>query len=394
VTAEQPQDALAAPEPPVAAEPTPGADHGSTTGGDGPRTSVHHGGLDLVGSRPLVLRNPAVWLPLGIGDRVIVRPGDVVESGAPLAERVRDPSLRSVSGPGRRRGGGAAKASGTGSKASRAGEATDGPAGPPSGPVRHSGDWHAPADGEAGELIADLGSGWRMATGTASEVLEAPAAGTIKAVRPGMGIELVASGPAIPGVGVAGGLTHGRLELAGAMDASPNSTAIDVGRAGSILVVASRIDAESLTRARAMGVRGVIVAGLSEKDLRDLAASDSRQRASLHRPPPFAVLVLDGAVRRPISAAVMAVLAAAAGHEVAIVPDPPCLLLGPGVRVPSVDGRTVRVLHGPAAGREGRWVGPAGSRRFRSGIHLDAGYVQFASESPVVVPLANLERYS
>ncbi len=233
-----------------------------------------------------------------------------------------------------------------------------------------------------------------MASGTASEVLEAPAAGTIKAVRPGMGIELVASGPAIPGVGVAGGLTRGRLELAGAMDASPNTTAIDVGRAGSILVVASRIDAESLTRARAMGVRGVIVAGLSEKDLRDLAASDSRQRASLHRPPPFAVLVLDGAVRRPISAAVMAVLAAAAGHEVAIVPDPPCLLLGPGVRVPSVDGRTVRVLHGPAAGREGRWVGPAGSRRFRSGIHLDAGYVQFASESPVVVPLANLERYS
>jgi hypothetical protein len=371
----------------------------SVTNPDGEhrRSAGHPPGLDLVGSRPLVLRGPLVWLPLGIGDRVIVRPGDIVEGGAPLAERVRDPSLHSVSGPGRRRGGsaGAASAKNGGSNGGSNGKA-DGAGSPLAAavPVRHSGDWHAPADGEAGELIADLGSGWRMATGTASEVLEAPAAGTIKTVRAGMGIELAASGPAIPGVSVAGGLTRGRLELSGAMESGQPASAIDVGRAGSILVVANRIDAESLTRARAMGVRGVIVAGLSEKDLRDLAASDSRQRASLHRPPPFAVLVLDGAVRRPISGAVMAVLAAAAGHQVAIVPDPPCLLLGPGVRVPSVDGRTVRVLHGPAAGREGRWVGPAGSRRFRSGIHLDAGYVQFASESPVVVPLANLERYS
>ncbi|MFI5226678.1 MAG: hypothetical protein ACHQ3P_08390 [Candidatus Limnocylindrales bacterium] len=391
MTDELPEGTVAAPAPVAAPDP----EAAPVAAGDHGRPSTHQSGLDLVGSRPLVLRGPVVWLPLGIGDRVIVRPGDVVEGGAPLAERVRDPSLRSVSGPARRRGA-AAKTAGAGAKPSGAGEATDGAGATAgdAGPTRHSGDWHAPAEGEAGELIADLGSGWRMASGTPSEVLEAPAAGTIRAVRPGMGIELVASGPAIPGVRVAGGLTHGRLELAAAMDASPNTTAIDVGRAGSILVLASRIDAESLTRARAMGVRGVVVAGLSEKDLRDLAASDSRQRASLHRPPPFAVLVLDGAVRRPISAAVMAVLAAAAGRDVAIVPDPPCLLLGPGVRVPSVDGRTVRVLHGPAAGREGRWVGPAGSRRFRSGIHLEAGYVQFASESPVVVPLANLERYS
>jgi len=361
----------------------------TATGGGDDRHRAPAAGLEFVGSRPLVVRGPTVWLPLGLGDRVIVRPGDVVESGAPLAERVRDPSLHAVGGAARRR------RSVVGSAAAVTDGAATGEPAPEvdTGPVRHSGDWHAPAEGEAGELIADFGSGWRMATGESSEVLEAPAAGTIRSVRPAMGIELAASGPAIPGVSVAGGPTRGRLELSGAMESTATSTAIDVGRSGAILVVAGRIDAESLTRARAMGVRGVIVAGLSEKDLRDLAASESRQRASLHRPPPFAVLVLDGAVRRPISAAVMAVLAAAAGHEVAIVPDPPSLLLGPGMRVPTVDKRTVRVLHGPAAGREGRWVGPAGSRRFRSGIHLEAGYVQFASERPVVVPLANLERY-
>ena len=66
-------------------------------------------------------------------------------------------------------------------------------------------------------------------------------------------------------------------------------------------MIGSRVDAESLTRARAMGVRGVIVSGLGGKERRDFMASESRQRAALHRLPPFAVLVLDGALRRPIA---------------------------------------------------------------------------------------------
>ena len=36
---------------------------------------------------------------------------------------------------------------------------------------------------------------------------------------------------------------------------------LDVGLAGTIIVVGTRLDAETLTRARAMGVRGVIVGG-------------------------------------------------------------------------------------------------------------------------------------
>jgi hypothetical protein len=60
------------------------------------------------------------------------------------------------------------------------------------------------------------------------------------------------------------------------------------------------VDAETLTRARAMGVRGVVVTGLSSKERRDYLASEARQRSALHRLPPFAVLVLEGVVRRPL----------------------------------------------------------------------------------------------
>ena len=85
------------------------------------------------------------------------------------------------------------------------------------------------------------------------------------------------------------------------------------GWPGAILVVGSRIDAETLTRARAMGVRGIIVAGLASKERRDFLASETRQRAALHRLPPFAVLVLEGAIRRPLASPVMDILEALDG---------------------------------------------------------------------------------
>ena len=57
-----------------------------------------------------------------------------------------------------------------------------------------------------------------------------------------------------------------------------------------------------------MGVRGVIVGGLAGKERRDFLASEARQRAALHRLPPFAVLVLDGVMRRPIAGPIAAIL--------------------------------------------------------------------------------------
>ena len=104
-----------------------------------------------------------------------------------------------------------------------------------------------------------------------------------------------------------------------------------------------------------MGVRGIIVAGLSSKERRDFLASEARQRAALHRLPPFAVLILDGATRRPLAGAVQAVLGALVGHEVAIVTDPPMLVFDvPGVAIPEPLADLVRIRAGALAGREGR----------------------------------------
>src|SRR4029079_5889331 len=136
------------------------------------------------------------------------------------------------------------------------------------------------------------------ATGDITDAVETPFAGIVRSVRPGTGITIRAAGRGIRGIVALGGPTRGRLQLGA--DGELRSGGLDVGSAGTILVVGSRVDAETLTRARAMGVCGIVVAGLASKERRDFIASEARQRAALHRLAPVAVLVLDrGTPRAP-----------------------------------------------------------------------------------------------
>lgn len=320
----------------------------------------------LVPGRPLVVSPVDVAFRLSPGDRPLVSAGDSVVVGAPLAERVRDPSLEEVSSA--------------------------------SGPEIAPGErWLAPDGGQArrfesGELIFTWRGRWRVAGGALTDPLESPVAGIVREVRPGTSLTLRAAGRGLRGIVALGGPTRGTLQ--GSPDGELRAGGLNVGAAGSILVVGSRVDAETLTRARAMGVRGVVVTGLSSKERRDYLASEARQRSSLHRLPPFAVLVLDGAVRRPLPGSVLSLIAALSGHEVAIVADPPMLVFDlPALVIPPPPPDLVRVRGGAYGGREGRFLDAPGPRRFPGGAHLEAGLVQFPDGTTAAVPLGDLERF-
>jgi hypothetical protein len=213
-------------------------------------------------------------------------------------------------------------------------------------------------------------------------------------VRAGAEIRIRVAGRAVRGALAAGASAHWRRELATDPFGDLRPGGIDVGRAGSILVVGSRIDAEALTRARAMGVRGVVVASLPGKELRDFLASERRQRAALHPAPPFGVLVLDGTLRRPIPSPFAELLARLAGRDVSLLVDPPALVFGaPDLELPAIEPVWVWVRSGPNAGGEGRVTGPAGRRRFAAGVVMDAAWVSFDDQPPVDVPLGDLERF-
>jgi hypothetical protein len=320
----------------------------------------------LVAARPLVVSPVDVVFPLSPGDRSLVAAGDSVVVGAPIVERVRDPRLEEV---------------------------VIG-AGPEPAPGER---WLAPDGGpnlgfEGGELLFTWRGRWRVAGGALRDPLESPVAGIVRDVRVGTSVTLRAAGRGLRGVVALGGPTRGRLH--GSPEGELRPSSLDVAAAGSILVVGSRVDAETLTRARAMGVRGVVVTGLSSKERRDYLASEARQRSSLHRLSPFAVLVLDGAVRRPLAGAVMSLLVALAGHEVAIVTNPPMLVFDlPALAIPVPPPDLVRVRGGQLGGREGRFLELLGRRRYPGGAHLESGLVQFPDGSTAAIPMGDLERF-
>ena len=136
-------------------------------------------GLDLVVPRRLLATGATIRLSLNVGDRILVRVGDAVEAGTPLVERMRDVGLVEATPSGRRRG-----SNGT------VDGATYG---------SRSGSWYAAAGGDAGELVARVAGTWRIASGTPSDVLEAPVDAVVTAIRPGVALELAAGGPMVPG---------------------------------------------------------------------------------------------------------------------------------------------------------------------------------------------------
>jgi len=335
--------------------------------------SAYRDGLLLVSRRELVRQPVDAYFPLRPGDRALVQEGEAVSRAQPIIEHYRDartiatetPPPAGASSPGEHVGG----PSGRGG---RGGEA-----------------------GVTGELLFRSGGRWRLAGGEQAEPLEAPFAGVVQQVRAGAGITLRAAASAINGRFVLAGPTWGRLQVATDADGELRAPHVDVGMAGSIIIAGARIDAEALTRARAVGVRGIVVAALGIKEQRDFLASERRGSAAVHGLPPFGILVLDGAARRPIATPLMDLFERLEGSTVAIVGDPPLLVVDDvSVELPAPAADLVRVRSGPLAGAEGAWAGLAGPRRFPAGVTLEAAFVRFGGRPPVAIPIGDLERFA
>ena len=330
-------------------------------------------GMELVARRSLIVSPIDMLFPLQPGDRPLVKEGEAVGRAQPIAEQVREPRTIVINGVG------------TSEEPGTPGDRWTASGG-------RSRDAEAPAEGE---LLFRSAGRWRIASGERAEALEAPSAGIVHRVTPGSGITIRSVASAIPGRMALAGPSWGRLLVATGGDGELRAQHVDVGAAGAIIVAGARMDAEALTRARAVGIRGVIVAALGIKEQRDFLASERRGRAAVHGLPPFAVLVLDGAGRRPIASPLMSLFEAIEGGMVAIVGNPPALVVDdPSIALPSPPADLVRVRSGPLAGAEGTWAGLAGPRRFPAGVTLEAAFVRFGGRPPVAIPIGDLERFA
>ncbi len=332
-----------------------------------------------VACRPLAIREPRIRFRLGPGDAPLVDEGDRLEVDAPLFERLRHPTVAEAS-----LHGAAAPVPGHRFEAGQ--------------PLAGQGRSAVRLDAGGRVLYATPQRRVRAVVARHHDPVLAPLAGTVEEVSPHR-IVMRADGTALPAALAYGEPAHGPLLFAvDAPDAELRSNRIDVRGAGAILVAGSRADSEAITRARAMGVRGMIVGGIVRRDIREMEASHARQEAALHAAPPFALVVLDGFGKRPIPESLWDNLVAAAGSDVALSIDPPGIVVDAGQAVASGDPDRIRVTAGEALGRTGRIVGLVGPRRRAAGIVQDCAIVALdpgRSGEPadrIEVALADLER--
>ncbi len=360
------QGAPVAESPAEAAPEEPSAAHGRPA-------AIAVAAERLVVARPWLERGRRAWIPLQPGDRATVAVGASVTPVTVVGEHVRDTRLVGMDprdrDPARF------------SPGARVGPRDARPRRRRTGLVD-----------EGTVLYRSSRARLNVVVGRHREPLYARADGTVVAVTPG-GISILLVGHALGGVAGAGQAVHGRLRIAvGDPGDELRSAGLHVADAGSIVVAGARVDVETLTRARALGIQGVVAGGMAGHDLRAFARSEARQREALHSLAPFAVLVLEGFGRRSLAGPPWELLLAVAGTGVSIFPDPPLLVFDPGANLPQVASGTLRIAAGPGAGTAGRIDGPAVMQRLEGGVHVLA--VPFVGGGRRwIVPLADLERF-
>jgi hypothetical protein len=359
-------------------------------------------GLERVAGRRILVSRPVIRIPLGPGDRALVQIGDAVEAGTPIAERTPDGSVVDIG-----RLTSPENGSGQPDAASSTGPEPNQPRGRDRRTPPAPGKWWVggidrrgrppakkPLNRVAGTLLFESHGRWRAAVGERHEAVESPVAGVVREARNTVDVSIEAIGCAIPAAIAAGEASRGYLDVPRLTDGELWASALDVGRSGAVVVAGSRVSAQAISRARAMSIRGLIAGSVGHGELRDLEAAQLRQRASLTPSVPFGLIALDGYQRRPLATPVLALLAALAGREVAIVTDPPLLVFDVAeVPLPEVPADWIRVRSGEHAGREGRFLEAVGARRFKGGVYLDAAVVRFVDETDTTtLPIADLER--
>ena len=243
-----------------------------------------------------------------------------------------------------------------------------------------------PADGSA--LVAPLG---------AAEPILGHVRGEVISVT-GEAIEIQVAGALVAGVGGSGRAVHGELRLA-VDDAGEElrAGAIDVSATGRIVVGGSRASAETLTRARAMGVAGIVLGGVLDKELRDFEAVQARRREVGGIDDDFAVVVVEGYGKVGFDDQLFAWFRAHDGHLASLFgadarlyvydAEPP-----PRRRVRPRSGSRVIAHRRPFAGAAGELVRVLdGLHAGHAGIPARCGVVRFDDGRTATVPLANLE---
>lgn len=147
-----------------------------------------------------------------------------------------------------------------------------------------------------------------------------------------------------------------------ALESDPDSAGWDAAREAGILAIA-KASPETVLRARAVGVRGLIVGSLSDGEIDAIGGSLARRIAAAVATLPFGLLILAG--RRSAGDGAVRVIRHLDGAEVSFSAEPPGLVTKGRVARDASDAARdadVVIVGGEHAGRRGHWRGVADPR--------------------------------
>jgi hypothetical protein len=211
-------------------------------------------------------------------------------------------------------------------------------------------------------------------------------------------ITIAVPGVVLDGVGGTGPAVQGSLGvLVDDAEAALDPAAIDADSAGRVVVGGSWASAESITRARAVGVAAIVVGGLHARELAGFAGLQHRRSLLGTAAPPFAVLALDGYGRAPMDPARFDWLKANVGQSATVLGDGHRMIVYDATPAPVRVGRPVAgdrvvIVSGPGRGQAGLLTEiPPQPMALGSGITALCGMVRLDAGRTVSVALANLE---
>jgi hypothetical protein len=221
--------------------------------------------------------------------------------------------------------------------------------------------------------------------------------GRVRAVEEGA---LVVEVPAarLRGVGGSGEAVHGEL-VVGVQNPGDElrAAAIDAGATGKILVGGSRASAETLTRARAMGVAGIVLGGVLDKELRDFEAIQRRRREAGGMTGSFGILLVEGFGKVGIDPQLFGWFRTHAGRVASLFGADGLLYVYDAAPLPTRRalarvGDRVIAHRRPFQGRGGALVAMLEDlHAAQSGIPTRMALVRFEDGRLAPVPLANIE---
>lgn len=221
--------------------------------------------------------------------------------------------------------------------------------------------------------------------------------GRVRAIEEGA---LVIEVPAarLRGVGGSGEAVHGELVIGVASPENElRASAIDSGATGKILVGGSRASAETLTRARAMGVAGIVLGGVLDKELRDFEAIQRRRSEAGGMTGSFGILLVEGFGKVGIESQLFAWFRKHAGRVASLFGADRLLYVYDAAPLPERRalarvGDRVIARRKPFQGRGGVLVALLDNlHAAQSGIPTRMAIVRFEDGRLAPVPLANIE---